>query len=339
MVVLAWVMAAIISFRLVADAKLIDAQIPSYLSSFYSYFLNGKLIASVCFIFGLRIYISFETEENSIPILKLSLLIIVLMGFAWLSSFFLVAILIVLFGILVRVLHKLKPEAITYLFFSLLLLLVLLAGFSPRLNVHEPFFIDLYFLPASNLLAGNLSQPFNISAAFLHVVYGFIIIVLGFWAGRTRWLVEYHFHFESLKKLFQYSLILFTAWLVLNYFNIYLLITKWKIGEIFYLFDALTITIIMVFMYLFLLMYLENFRWGKHFLKWLEHLGKLWFVNVLVLLAVVYLINLFACLPSFGDYVLGFFILFLIVVVLNVRFSNFYMNRFWLPLSKFIDKL
>jgi hypothetical protein len=338
-VVLAWVMAALIQYKFVSvDAEFFYSQIPFWLSSFYNSFLNAKLFTFICFVFGLRIYIDVETEVKSNSFLiKIGLLIVLLLGFSWYSSLFLVAIFIALFGILVNYLYKIKPSAIAHLFLGLMLLLVFLASFVPNLNLHLPFFIELYFLPAVNLLSGNMGQHFIISTALLQLVYGFIIIVLGFWAGSTRWLVEYHFHYESLKRLFKYSLILVVVWLVLNYFNVYLLITKWKIGEVFYLFDALTINVVVVFMYLFLLIYFENFRWGKYFLKLLEHLGKLWFVNVIVLFAVGYLLSRQAFQLSFWVYVFGFFILFLIVVVLNVRFSNIYMNRFWLPLNKFIS--
>ena len=338
-VVLAWVVSALIQYKFVADAKLLYSQIPLYLSSFYSYFLNGKLFVSICFVFGLHIFIDVETERkpNSF-LIKIGLLVILLLGFSLYSSVFLIAIVIALFGILVSNVYKIKPNAVGHLFFCLMFLLVLLASFSPNLNLRLPFFIELYFLPASNLLSGNMGQHFVISTALLQLVYGFIIIVLGFWAGGTRWLVEYHFHYESLKRLFQLSLILIAVWFVLNYFNVYLLITKWKIGEVFYLFDALTINVVVVFIYLFLLIYFENFRWGKHFLKLLEHLGKLWFVNVLVLIAAGYFLSRQAFQLSFWVYLVGFVLLFLIVVVLNVRFSNVYTNRFWLPLNKFIDE-
>jgi hypothetical protein len=83
--------------------------------------------------------------------------------------------------------------------------------------------------------------------------------------------------------MFKLSFALIVLWILLTFFGAYQLIMHWKLGQMFYLIDALAVTILLAFVYIFVLIYLENFNWGKIILSGFVLLGKYWYISFLYL--------------------------------------------------------
>jgi len=177
---------------------------------------------------------------------------------------------------------RFKDALIKYLLIILISSIFLLSFFVPPDLLTYPTF--------KNIIAHKFDfSGFVNTSNLLTIIFGSIVVLLGYLSGQTNWLKEYHFHYYELKKLFKYSLGLLAIWLVLNFFDAYFLISKWHLGETFLIIDGLVINVLLVYIYLFLLISFENFKLGKTILNLLQRIGKLWILQFLIL-AFVYVL-------------------------------------------------
>lgn len=165
-----------------------------------------------------------------------------------------------------------------FLFIGILILIIASISFYTKYTLVE---LPFYWHTNQHYI-GNALIPF---------IYGLIVLLIGVWAAKNKWLNEYHFFYDELKVVFKYSLALFVFWFLLKTFKIYSFITNGIIGEIIYMIDALTINLLLVFIYLFGLIFLENYRLGKKLLGGLEWLGRYWYVSAILLTVVLFVIN------------------------------------------------
>ncbi|MDA3890149.1 MAG: hypothetical protein PF517_00640 [Salinivirgaceae bacterium] len=171
------------------------------------------------------------------------------------------------------------PHWIWYSWLALLFVLIATISLVAAETIQsEPFFAPLY----------TFNHAITSASITIPVLYGLIITTIGLWAGKNNWLYEYHFHFIELKKLFNYSIMLLVLWHLLKLLGIYTLITHAIIGKTIYMIDALTINVLMVFIYLFVLIYLENFKFGKRVLTVLEYLGRYWYLSAFILVIIIF---------------------------------------------------
>lgn len=157
---------------------------------------------------------------------------------------------------------------------ALILITSIISFYSKKTLVELPFFL--------------FTNQYFIENALIPLIYGLIVLLIGIWAGRNKWLSEYHFFYNELKVVFKYSAALYVFWFLLKAFNVYTLITDGIIGQIIYMIDALTINLLLVFIYLFGLIFLENYRLGKKLLGGLEWLGRYWYWSAILLMVLYY---------------------------------------------------
>lgn len=149
----------------------------------------------------------------------------------------------------------------------------------------------LIILVSISLLTGSLiiDKPFFTSfdtSIILCLVYGIIVIILGLWIAKHNWLHEYHFHYRELKALFNYSLVLYLIWIIFKLLQVYTYISKGFFGNLMYMVDSLAVNILLVYIYLFVLISLENFRLGKKVLSIFKWLGQTRYIYVITLLII-----------------------------------------------------
>ena len=312
----------------------------SILKIFYSYFINWKLFTLICFLIGIRVFIHVEikTSQKSF-LIQSTLIILVSLVFAWVSSLFLIVIPIIVFSAIVMFLQQKHTNAIYFLMGFLIVAVLIASIYNNKSLFFYPCFNNLFALQFRLTTISEIKQIFFSPNGLLQLIYGFAIIIVGFWVGKSSWLLEYHFYYNELKKLFKYSLSLFVLWILLNFFEIYLFISKWKIGEIFYILDGLCINIILVFIYLFALIYFENFRWGKIFLKLLESVGKMWLINLIILVSVIFLLKILNLKLSLMISSILSLLVFIILSILSRFFSKRYYNGFWLKILTLFDAI
>lgn len=289
---LAWITQAFYSFNFLSTLKPEIAIDKPILASIYTYLINWKLYSFICFIWGISQFHGLHTKNFIKSIFRISLGLIILSALSvFLSPVFFIAIPIILFGVFLNFMTQQKKSSFIIIVAFLIIGTLILSLFNAPEFMNSIPFHHLYSFSFNNNLPIKILQELISASTLLYLFYGFIIITIGFWIGKTRWLYEYPFHYKSLKKLFYYSVALLLLWISLNYFNAYLLISKWKIGELFYIIDGLSINIIIIFLYLFLLIYFENFRWSNIFLKLLGSAGKCWIIKSFVLISYILIQN------------------------------------------------
>ncbi len=284
MFLLGWLLSAYILWSGTVFPGEYASGITKILITVYNYFLNGKLYTLLCFILGFQLYNVCEKNFRfKFQIIGSFVVFIISILVSYFTALSLILIPLILFRLFLIVFIKQHKFSVLHLLILSILLTIALSFFSSGLLFTTPSFIELFksrlsFSNNSGLMV-NLLAPDN----FIFTLYGLVVIIIGFLAGKTKWMMEYPFHYNELKKLFKYSLVLFLLWLLLNFFEVYLYITKWPVGEMFYTLDALSINLIMVFMYLFILISLENYRWGLRILKGLQNTGRNWLLNLSIL--------------------------------------------------------
>lgn len=169
-----------------------------------------------------------------------------------------------------KISHTYLSNKHVFIAISTILFILVLTAFVSNITIIEAPFL---MLTQENFIAGTA----------LPLLYGLICLVVGIWAGKNKWLSEYHFYYNELKTIFMYSIALYIFWFLLKLFKIYSFITEGIIGQIIYMIDALTINLLLVFIYMFALVFLENYRFGKRLLIIFEWMGRNWYWSAIVL--------------------------------------------------------
>ena len=296
----------------------------NFLANLYTHFINWKLYTLICFVFGIQLFTNSELKTVIRSYLVQYAILLLALLASFISAMFLVIIPLAIFNILVLLIEHKRPNLMPIALVFIGLILALISSFGNIQIIAEPCFSSLFNYSASFNNYSNVFYMLMKPSNMIPLFYGFIIITLGFWVGKTRWLLEYHFYYNELKKLFKYSLALVIIWILLNFFDVYLFITQWKIGKVFYMLDGFSINIIIVFIYLFILVYLENFKFGKMLLKLLESSGKLWIINLVFLIATIYGFSLIQTKFSFLVYIVFSLAGFLLSTIISNFISKYF---------------
>ncbi len=275
--------------------KLIPMQEPYWFTevNFYNLFIDWKLFTIIAFIFGIRAYIFSETGRHPRFFYFRSLIwAVTALILSIINCMSLVIIPLLFFGALLFFLRN-TTRWIPYFFMLLLLIgLLLTSWFGGIPNFGMQCFTELTSYQLLSIgfpeMIKQLTNPSNI----ITWLYGCLVMILGYLVGKGKWLIEYHFRYPELKRLFILSAILFVLWAVLNHYKIYQMLYSWKGGELFYLLDAVAVQLLTLFMYLFILIYLENFRWGLFIIRLFTKIGKLWLFNLFAIFGSVGLFSL-----------------------------------------------
>jgi len=269
--------------------------------NFYNLFIDWKLFTLIAFIFGIRAYIFSETGRHPRFFYFRSLIwAVTAVVLSVINCMSLVIIPLLIFGGILFLLRNANRWA--PFFFMLLLLMGLLAvgwiGGIPNFGMQcfTEFTTQQLLQISFSELLGQFGHPVNI----ITWMYGGLVMIIGYLVGKGKWLIEYHFRYQELKRLFLLSALLFVLWVILNHYKVYQTLYNWKGGELFYLLDAIAVQLLTLFMYLFILIYLENFRWGLFIIRSFTKIGKLWLFNLFAIFITVWLFSLFHVTISIG---------------------------------------
>lgn len=276
---------------LVAAAILVINAFPSQdistidkvIGGFYLYLVNWKLYAFVSLIFGIKAALLNENRSFKNTALQSVFYIILLVVLSTVNAITMAYLPV---AIAYMALYFYQKQSRLLMSFSVLIFILLTTFFS--LFVFENSFLSIAF--------SDLAQTKMTGVSFENILlllikpeqlfgfsFGITLLFIGYWIGKSRWFFEYHFLYNELKKLFKLSLTLLLLWFVLNHLGVYHYISHWKIGKIFFILDGFAVQLICMFMYIFILMYFENSRWGLKLLKLLENAGRGWFYQVIAL--------------------------------------------------------
>lgn len=283
-IILAWMVALFIGYsKLHQISELAGGEFITF--QFFKYFVNWKLYSFICLILGTRAALFRNSETVRSIVSKATISIIVLIVLSFINAVTLALIPVLFFyPVLVFVFNKSRLRlGLSIVIFTLLLSLI-----SLYIEANGFLIIGFSELTATKLDVTNFQSIFTLLIApnqLFGYTYGIILLSLGFWLGKTKWVIDYHFLYAELKRLFKLSIVLLVLWIGLTQFNIYEYFTNWKIGKIFFILDGLAIQLLTVYCYVFLLIYLENSRIGLQLLKLLALIGKKWYVHSVIILA------------------------------------------------------
>jgi len=142
-------------------------------------------------------------------------------------------------------------------------------------------------------------QPFNEFTSYQAILMALSVCILfcgGFIfmlvAVEKNWIYDYPFYYPLIKYWFKVGLTILTFWLLLHQFHIYQKLLNTKIGQVIYLVDYLSIELVLAELVLCILVFFEDFSWGKIILSFFENLSRYWII-LLVLFLLLYLIIAF----------------------------------------------
>ncbi|MGE4288556.1 MAG: hypothetical protein AB7E36_07705 [Salinivirgaceae bacterium] len=190
---------------------------------------------------------------------------------------------LLLVGVLLSYIRLLHSVQLFTLAATSLLLALFTAGFWGIPELQKGAFYALASMQKPILLFITDVRLFFNPDHLFNWFYGISLLFLGYSVGKAKVLLHYPFFYTELKRMFKLSIALIVLWVLLTFFGAYQLIMHWRFGQIFYLIDALAVTILLAFVYIFVLIYLENFNWGKIILSGFVLLGKYWYVSLLYL--------------------------------------------------------
>lgn len=283
-----------------------------------------KLYTLVCFVTGLGSYFNTVQLKTSPETFIFQILSIILVSlFSFLNSLIAGFIPIVLiFVLLIQFKSISSVQILTLISLSIgfALLISILSGI-PEFKLPALYYFNTNPFPANiKEFVYLFKNPQNI----ITWLYGFSVLFFGYWVGKSQWLVNYHFYYNELKRLFKISFGLFILWLVLNAFDAYSIIIHWRVGQVFYLLDAFAANIIVLYLFVFFLIYLENYRWGKYLLYYLELAGRFWISNTMLLILSCWLIQKsWIRIPSFF-YSCLWMLLIALIILISIFSSKIY---------------
>jgi hypothetical protein len=255
-----------------------------FLNYIFRQFISFKAFTLASFLFGLHTF--FCATNKVLPKYKFqrSILPLIVVSLAGLFQPVFLGALPLLFMVVLlsytRPLHSVQLVTVTA---SSLILALFTAAFWGIPELQKGAFYTLLFIQNPLQLINDDGFLFFNPEHLFNWFYGFSLLFLGYSAGKTKVLLHYPFYYTELKRMFKLSIALIVLWVVLTFFGAYQLIMHWKLGQLFYLIDALAVTVLLTFVYVFALIYLENFNWGQKILAGFVLLGKYWYVSLLYL--------------------------------------------------------
>jgi len=276
---------------------------------FFKQLIYWKLFTLIAFIFGIRAYIYSENESSDRLFYLRSMFLLILA--ALLSLFSPIALGVVpllVFGVLLFRLRKMKSMISWYGMGFLIGLIILTVWYQGLPNFNSYCFSGFQYHQTATSYNQLIIATIQNNTNQIAWLFGFLVMIIGYTIGKAKWLLEYHFHYLELRRLFLLSFALILVWGILNYFNFYRFLFNLKIGSVFYLLDTLSIQLLMVFVYLFVLIYFENFKIGLLILRFLAQTGKYWFFNLLLLFLFIFVGTTFHLSINEGlSLIVGFF--------------------------------
>ncbi|PKP08227.1 MAG: hypothetical protein CVU09_16615 [Bacteroidetes bacterium HGW-Bacteroidetes-4] len=264
-----------------ASAFAASGLLPKYL---FRQFISFKAFTLASFVFGLHAF--FCATNNAGPKYKLmrSILPLIVVTLAGLFQPVFWGVLPILFmGVLFSYIRPVHSVQLFTLAATSLLIALFTAGIWGIPELQKGAFYALAPMQKPIQLFISRGHLFFIPEHFFNWFYGFSLLFLGYSAGNAKVLLHYPFFYTNLKRLFKISIALIVLWVLLTFLGAYQLIMHWRLGQMFYLIDAIAVTILLAFVYVFILIYLENFNWGKIILSGFVLLGKHWYISFLYL--------------------------------------------------------
>jgi hypothetical protein len=255
-----------------------------FLDYIFRQFISFKAFTLASFLFGLHAY--FCATNKVLPKYKFQRSILPLFLVALAGIFqpvFLGALPLLFMVVLLSYTSPLHSVQLVTLAATSLLLALFTAAFWGIPELQKGAFYSLASIQNPIHLINDGARLFFNPEHLFNWFYGFSILFLGYSAGKAKVLLHYPFYYTELKRMFKLSIALIILWVLLTFFGAYQLIMQWKLGQLFYLIDALAVTILLAFVYVFALIYLENFNWAKKILAGFVVLGKHWYISLLYL--------------------------------------------------------
>jgi hypothetical protein len=250
---------------------------------FIRHFTFWKIYTLSAFMLGLSSFYNKSRKINNlIAVLTLLLPLLTVLVLALFNSLFFALIPLILLHYCMLFFKEIGSVQIILISSLSIFLALITVSFFGVPDLHQAAFFatikPFAGFNSENQIAFNYLNPDFVFTWF----YGFSILFLGYWIGKKQWFLNYPFFYNELKTLFKLCVGLLILWLTLNFFDAYQLITKWRAGQIFYLADAMAVQLISVYIFIFILIYLENFILGKKILSMLGLIGKNWPINIIV---------------------------------------------------------
>ncbi len=247
----------------------------------FKHFVYWKVYTLLAIIFGLSSF--YKLAPNKLPLTKHWLILFIVPCFFWLIPFSVCILPLLLLHLLLTNVKVLTTIQIFVIGFISVVLAIAVIVFFGKPDMELPAFYSVFMVSKSIDSISALKMELVHPNHFFNWFYGFSVIMFGYWIGKSKWLINYHFYYNELKRLFKLCLVLILLWLVLNFFHAYELIIHWKMGQVFYMLDAMAMNIVVIYMIVFGLVFLENYRLGKQLLKLFILIGRYWYVNVLII--------------------------------------------------------
>ncbi|MBI9069874.1 MAG: hypothetical protein JEZ09_21455 [Salinivirgaceae bacterium] len=282
-----WLVASAIAINGQASIELNNPASKTFFLGFYNYLINWKLFSFICLIMGAKAALLLDNKDFSQIIIHSLSYAIIAIALAFANA---ATLSILPLAIFYPILFWYRNRSQLYIPITITLFVFLAVFFSLFTDSNNFLDVCFYELSTTQLTLNNFYQTFSILITpnqLFGFSYGISILFIGYWLGKTKWFNEYHFLYKELKHLFKLSLGLLILWTCLNYFNVYHYISQWKIGKVFFMLDGYIVQILTMYIYVFLLIYFENFKWGLTILRNLENTGKSWILQLISMVSFI----------------------------------------------------
>jgi hypothetical protein len=319
---LGWFMAGYLFSKPIEQLPASSFSVEHLYPIFFEQFIFWKLYTLIAFIFGIRAYIYTEQHfTDRIFYIKSGIWFLVAVMLSFIHFMALSLIPLFIFGGLLFRIRKINPSFYLILIGIFMLLIMGLSIFMSVPDSHSSCFSGFFIEKSNEPIALKIFDQLKSGSNLIAWLFGFIVMVIGYSVGKTKWLLDYHNHYIELRRLFFISLGLVLTWGILHYLNYYTFLKSFRVGSFFYLFDALSVHLLIVYMYLFILVYLENFRIGIMLLRFFAKIGKLWLLNLLILFGFIFIGNYYQLVMNAGTSIIVAFAGFLFCGMLSVIFG------------------
>lgn len=251
-----------------------DKQNP--LTFIFHLFFHWKALTLVSFLFGVYLaHITNDADKVRLYHQKVSLVLVTTVVLSFFVSQVLFIIAFVITGSTVLSLKSLNTKAILSIAFVFYTVSALFSVPEINSELQVPELIKPIYQgdagPSLRKAIKLITSPEEIANIF----YGFALILVGYQVGKQEWLSEYPFRYRQLKFIAFIAFLGIILWFVLLFSNIYSFMIQSKIGQLFFMMDALFINACVVYLYLYLLITLENFNLGRKIVNHFNYIGRL----------------------------------------------------------------
>jgi uncharacterized membrane protein YeiB len=302
-------------------------------------FVHWKALTLVSFLFGIYLaHITQFPEKVQLYHQKVSIVLVVTIILSFFVSQVLFIIAFVVTGATVLSLKSLNAKAILLVAFVFYTVGALFS--IPEINseLQLPEMIKLINQGNGGPSLGKAINLITRPEELANIFYGFALILVGYLIGKHNWLEEYPFRYRQLKFGALIAFLGILLWFVLLLTGIYNALIETKIGQLFFMMDALFINACVVFLYLYLLVSLENYTFGKKIIKHLSNVGRIAITFYILFFISQLLLNQYQRQQPILVLVIPLLIIFMLGIIARFYFKKFSADPVVLIIEKLVHK-